>query len=58
MFQMYPGALDTEVQRRREVALATMRAANGRSVVARRVADVNRVRHVVITMAMALAAAA
>ena len=58
MFQMYPGALETEAARRREVALATMLAAHGRSIVTRRVADVNRVRHVVVALATALAAVA
>jgi hypothetical protein len=58
MFQMYPGALDTEIQRRRELALATMRAAHGTSVVDRRITGVNRVRHVVVTLATALGAAA
>jgi hypothetical protein len=57
MFQMYPGALETEIQRRRELALATMRAAHGTSVVDRRVSGVNRVRHVVVTLATAFAVA-
>jgi len=58
MFQMYPGALEIEVQRRRELALATMRAAHGTSVTSRRVSGVNRVRHVVVTLAAAVAAVA
>ena len=57
MFQMYPGALETESRRRRELALATMRAVHGTSIVGRRVLDVNRVRHVVVALATALAAA-
>ena len=47
MFQMYPGALETESRRRRELALATMRAVH-----------VNRVRHVIMALATALAGAA
>jgi hypothetical protein len=58
MFQMYPGALEAESRRRRELALATMRAAHGTSIVDRRVSGVNRVRHVVVALATALAGAA
>ena len=58
MFQLYPGALETESRRRRELALATMRAVHGTSIVGRRVLDVNRVRHVVVALATALTAAA
>jgi hypothetical protein len=58
MFQMDPEALETEVSRRREIALATMRAARGTSIVARRVSGVNRVRHVVVALAAAFAAVA
>ena len=58
MFQMYPGALETESRRRRELALATMRAVHGTSIVGRRVVDVNRVRHVIMALAAALAGAA
>ena len=58
MFQLYPGALETESRRRRELALATMRAVHGTSIVGRRVLAVSRVRHVVVALATALAAAA
>jgi hypothetical protein len=58
MFQMYPGALDTEIQRRRELALATMRAAHGTSIGDRRISGMNRVRHVVVTLATTVAASA
>ena len=58
MFQMYPEAIETEVARRREVALATMRAAHGTSLVDRRVAGIDRVRHVVIALAAAFAGVA
>ena len=55
MFQMNPGALDAEVQRRREVAFATMRAAHGMPAVDRRVSGVSRIRHVVVALATAAA---
>lgn len=55
MFQMFPGALEIDAHRRRELALATMRAAHGTSVVGRRVVGVNRVRHVVYALATAFA---
>jgi hypothetical protein len=58
MFQMYPEALETEVERRREIALAMMRAARGTSIAARRVSGVNRVRHVVLALAAAFATVA
>jgi hypothetical protein len=58
MFQMNPGALESEVQRRRELAFATMRAAHGTSFVDRRVSGVARVRHVVVALAAAAAALA
>ena len=51
MFQMNPGALDSEVRRRRELAFATMRAAHGASSVDRRVVGVARIRHVVVALA-------
>jgi hypothetical protein len=56
MFQMYPGALESEVARRRELALATMRAAHGTPFAGRRVTGVNRVRHVVFALATAFGA--
>ena len=55
MFQMNPGALDSEVQRRRELALATMRAAHGTPAIDRRVSGIARVRHVVVALASAAA---
>lgn len=58
MFQMYPGALETDSQRRRELALATMRAVHGTATVGRRVLDVSLIRHVVVALATSLAAAA
>jgi hypothetical protein len=51
MFQMNPGALDSEVQRRRELAFATMHAAHGTPAVGRRVSGVSRIRHVVVALA-------
>jgi hypothetical protein len=51
MFQMYPGALEIEVQRRRELAFATMRAAHGTTRDAWRVSGIARVRHVVVALA-------
>jgi hypothetical protein len=55
MFQMYPGALETDVQRRRELAFATMRAAHGTVRAQGRVSGVARVRHVVMALATAAA---
>jgi hypothetical protein len=51
MFQMNPGALDSEVQRRRELAFATMRAAHGTPAPDRRITGVVRIRHVVVALA-------
>jgi len=51
MFQMYPGALEGEIRRRRELAFSTMRAAHGNRFVDRRVAGVARVRHVIVALA-------
>ena len=51
MFQMYPGALEGEIRRRRELAFSTMRAAHGSPYVDRRVAGVTRVRHVIVALA-------
>jgi hypothetical protein len=56
MFQMNPGALESEAQRRRELAFATMRAVHGTSGSDRRVTGVTRIRHVVVALA-AIAAA-
>ena len=44
MFQMYPGALDAEMDRRHELAATTMNAAQGR-IAQGRVAGVARFRH-------------
>jgi len=58
MFQMYPGAVEIDGHRRRELALATMRAAHGTTFTGRRVSGVNRVRHVVFALATAFTALA
>jgi hypothetical protein len=55
MFQMYPEALETDADRRRELALATMRAAHGTPFMGRRVSGVNRIRHVVVALSTAFA---
>jgi len=55
MFQMNPGALDSEVQRRRELAFATMRAAHHTPTPDRRITGVARIRHVVVALATAAA---
>jgi hypothetical protein len=44
MFQMYPGALEAEMERRFELASATMRAVHG-TTGRGRVAGVTRFRH-------------
>jgi hypothetical protein len=46
MFQMYPGALEAEMERRIELASATMQAVHGKTG-RRRVAGVSRFRHAV-----------
>ena len=51
MFQMYPGALDAEMERRHELAAATMHAAHGTSAPGR-VLGVVRFRHAVATLVM------
>ena len=50
MFQMYPGALDAEMQRRHELATA-MHAVRGMTM-DRRVAGVARFRHAVAMLVM------
>jgi hypothetical protein len=55
MFQMNPGALEVDVQRRRELAFATMRAAHGTLTTGGRVNGVARIRHVVLTLASVVA---
>jgi hypothetical protein len=49
MFQMYPGALDAELDRRHELAAATMHAVHGTTMNGR-VAGIARFRHVVATL--------
>ena len=49
MFQMYPGALDAEMERRHELAAATMHAVHG-TTMNRRVAGIARFRHAVATL--------
>ena len=51
MFQMYPGALDAEMQRRHELATAAMHAVRGMTM-DRRVAGVARFRHAVAMLVM------
>lgn len=51
MFQMNPGALDAETERRHELATATMHAVHG-TTMDRRVAGVMRFRHAVATLVM------
>jgi hypothetical protein len=49
MFQMYPGALDAEIERRHELAAAAMHAVHG-TTMNRRVAGVARFRHAVAAL--------
>ena len=49
MFQMYPGALDAEIERRHELAAAAMHAVHG-TTMEWRVAGVARFRHAVATL--------
>jgi hypothetical protein len=53
MFEMFDTALDMEVERRREVLLATMRAARGGKPAGRHVPGVARVRTVWAALATA-----
>ena len=46
MFEMFETALDMEVERRREVLLATMRAARGPKSVSQKLPGVARARYV------------
>ena len=46
MFQMYPGALDAEMDRRHELATTAMRAVHA-TIADRRIAGVVRFRHAV-----------
>ena len=56
MFQLYPGALDAELDRRHELALATMQAAHGVATLRERVPDLGPIRHVVVILTIALIA--
>jgi len=56
MFQLYPGALEAELDRRHELAVATMQAAHGVAVLRERVPDLVNVRQVVVTLTNALIA--
>jgi len=58
MFQLYPGALEAELDRRHELAVATMQAAHGVVAIRERVPDLVRMRHVVVTLTNALIASA
>ena len=51
MFEIYPMNLDMEIERRQEVIRSTMLASRGEQRAPRRVPGVNKVRHVVITLA-------
>jgi len=54
MFEMYETALDTEVQRRREVLAESMRAARGVTPRVGRVADTLRFRHFLAVLVASL----
>lgn len=56
MFEMYPGALEMEMQRRRELVVGTMRAAHGIKRVDRRVPGTVRFRHALAAIATSAAA--
>ena len=56
MFQLYPGALDAELERRHELALTTMQAAHGVAVLRERVPDLVPMRHVVVAFTNTLIA--
>ena len=45
MLEMFETALDMEVERRREVLLATMRASRGAKTAGRQVPGISRARH-------------
>jgi hypothetical protein len=55
MFQMYPGALDAEIDRRRELALTSMQAAHGVAAHRERIPDVAPIRHVVVMLTALIA---
>jgi hypothetical protein len=54
MFEMYPGALEMEVQRRQEVLAGSMRAARGSRLPDRRVPGTVKFRHVMAAIASIL----
>ena len=56
MFQLYPGALDAELDRRHEVAVVAMHAAHGVATLRERVPDLAPIRHVVVMLSIALIA--
>jgi hypothetical protein len=56
MFQLYPGALDAELDRRHELALTTMQAVHGVATVRERIPDLAPIRHVVVMLTIALIA--
>ena len=58
MFQLYPGALEAEIDRRHELALATMHAAHGVATLRERIPDLAPMRHVVVMLTIALIASA
>jgi hypothetical protein len=56
MFQLYPGALDAELDRRHEVAVATMQAAHGVVALRERVPDLAPMHQVVVALTITLIA--
>ena len=52
MFELFETALDMEVERRREVLLATMRASRGAKAAGRQVPGVSRARHMWAVIAL------
>jgi hypothetical protein len=56
MLQLYPGALEAEMDRRHELAMATMRAAHGVAAILERGPDLVRIRHVVVALTIVLIA--
>jgi hypothetical protein len=56
MLQLYPGALEAEMDRRHELAMATMQAARGVAVLRERVPDMAPIRQVVVMLTIALIA--
>ncbi len=56
MFQLYPGALDAELDRRHELAMRTMQAAHSVATLRERVPDLAPIRQVVAMLTIALIA--